>query len=320
MVDALSLDRLVDHDDTFGLYLKETATPLLTAEEERILGECIQAGKAIDHLLKYSPTVFQLLSVTTQDELLRVRMLAQLARERLTRSNVTLIASIAKKYQGRGVSWEDLNQEGIFGLMSAVDKFDPRKGYRFSTYATWWIKQAIARAIVDTGRTIRIPVNTDELMKKIAKTRTRFNRELHRDPTVEEISEELQLTPRKVKFLLQVSGRQWTLSFDEPLSDESDEDWYELIADPLSGDDYFLARKYFLLDMLGDLIINWPDKREREIIIYRFGLFGGYEHTLEETGVYIGVTRERIRQIVGKALFKMRRKLQPVASDWWDTQ
>ncbi|HOQ68061.1 MAG TPA: RNA polymerase sigma factor RpoD [Candidatus Atribacteria bacterium] len=260
-------------DDPVKMYLKEIGqVPLLTKEEEVELAKRVEQG---------DPE----------------------AKRKLIEANLRLVVSIAKKYVGRGLLFLDLIQEGNLGLIRAVEKFDYRKGYKFSTYATWWIRQAITRAIADQARTIRIPVHMVETINKLNRTARQLVQELGRDPTPEEIAERMDITPEKVREILKIA--QEPLSLETPIGEEEDSHLGDFIEDtgavaPPQAASYSLLREQL------SSVLNTLAEREREVLKLRFGLEDGRPHTLEEVGLIFGVTRERIRQIEAKALRKLR--------------
>lgn len=286
-------------DDTVGLYLKEMAqVPLLSTEEEVRLAQIVEMGREAQRLLNEDGT----------DPVERARLETLIeegraAREHLIKANTRLVVSIAKKYIGRGVPFLDLIQEGNLGLMKAVEKFDYRRGYRFSTYATWWIRQTITRAIADQGRTIRVPVHMSDRIRRLYRTARQLEQEHGRAPTPEEIAEELDLEPRKVQWMMRVSWQ--PLSLERPVGDEEDSELGYFIEDestptpPQSTHQKLLAEKI-------EEILSTLSPREARILRLRFGLVDGRSYTLEEVGQKFGLTRERIRQIEGKALRRLR--------------
>ena len=259
--------------DPVRMYLKEIGRiPLLTAEEEVELAQRIEKGD-------------------------------EKARKKLTESNLRLVVSIAKKYVGRGMSFLDLIQEGNIGLARAVEKYDWRKGYKFSTYATWWIRQAITRAIADQARTIRVPVHMVETINKLIRTSRQLMQELGREPKIEEIAKALDITPEKVRSILKVA--QDTTSLEAPVGDDEDSILGDFIADKRQPSPYEIASKELLKDNIEDVLKTLSD-REAKVLMMRFGLDGDTPKTLEEVGKEFGVTRERIRQIEAKALRKLK--------------
>ncbi|MBI2448239.1 RNA polymerase sigma factor RpoD [Candidatus Microgenomates bacterium] len=261
-------------NDSVRMYLREIGRiPLLTSEEEVILAKKIEKSE-------------------------------EGAKARLAEANLRLVVSIAKKHMGRGLQLLDLIQEGNLGLMKAVDKFDYHRGYKFSTYATWWIRQAISRAIADQARTIRIPVHMVETINKLTRVQRQLSQELQRDPTPEEIAAEMSMEVEKVQHILKIS--QGTISLETSVGEEEDSKLSDFIPDDknMSPDD--AATHQLLREQLRGVIKTlYP--REQKIVNMRFGLEDGKSHTLEEVGREFGVTRERIRQIEAKALLKLRR-------------
>lgn len=261
--------------DPVNLYLKEIGRiELLSAEEEVELAQKIDEGD-------------------------------EMARRYLIEANLRLVVSIAKKYMGRGLSFLDLIQEGNMGLMRAVEKFDYRKGYKFSTYATWWIRQAITRALADQSRTIRIPVHMVETINKMKRIYRQLEKEKDREPTDEEIAEEMDMSVDKVREIRKISQDQQPISLDAPIGEEEDSYLGDFIEndDALTPDD---AASYSLLREKLDEVLDTLTDREKRILELRFGIEDGRSRTLEEVGKEFGVTRERIRQIEAKALRKLR--------------
>lgn len=267
------LSVMVMSDDPVKLYLKEIGNyPLLTVEEEVELAKRIAEGDDI-------------------------------AKERLTESNLRLVVSIAKRYVGRGLSFLDLIQEGNLGLIKAVDKFDYSKGYKFSTYATWWIRQAITRSIADQSRTIRIPVHMSEVINKAYRVARGLLQEFGREPTEEEIAKEMNLPVEKVREILKVSAD--PISLDTPIGEEDDSHLGDFIKDDTIMGPEEAATYTMLQDQISKLLTTLSE-REQRVLILRFGLLDGRTRTLEEVGKEFKVTRERIRQIEAKALRKLR--------------
>ena len=264
-------------DDSVRLYLREIGKiPLLSAEEEQELAQRIVKGD-------------------------------KKAKDKMVESNMRLVVSIAKRYGGRGLDFLDLIQEGNTGLLRAVEKFDPEKGFKFSTYATWWIRQAITRAIADQARTIRIPVHMVETINKVLRTTRKLTTELNREPTNEEIAKELDMEPEKVDYVMRI--KQDIASLDASVGHEGDDEdsvLGDFVEDEERDSPEDSAANQILKEQLAE-ILSTLSEREQKIIRLRFGIGGGRPHTLEEEGNEFAVTRERIRQIEAKALSKLRK-------------
>jgi RNA polymerase primary sigma factor len=285
--------------DTVRLYLREIGqVDLLSTEDERRLAQLIEEGHHAAQ--KIDEGVFD---PTEQRMLIRCVQRGERAKSELTQANLRLVVSIAKRYSGRGMQLLDLIQEGNLGLMRAVDKFDHTKGFKFSTYATWWIRQAITRSIADQARTIRIPVHMVEHMNRVIRAKRQLHQELEREPTIDELSERVQLEPDRVRELLRISLD--PLSLDSPIGEEDESNLGDFIEDSSADGPADAATRMMLTQAVGD-VLNELSEREQEIVRLRFGLDGGQAKTLEEVGREFGVTRERIRQIEAKTLAKLR--------------
>jgi len=291
----------IDIDDSISLYLKEIGRiPLLTAEQEVSLAKRMEAGRNAKRSLSKGGGR---LSQERREELAETVRDGQAAQEHLIKANSRLVVSVAKKYVGRGVPFLDLIQEGNIGLIRAVKKFDYRRGYKFSTYATWWIRQAVTRAIADQGRTIRVPVHMYEQINRLARVSRQLVQELGRDPTMEEIAEGLGVSPKKVERTIKVSQR--PLSLEMPVGEEDDSFLGDFIEDSDAPSPTDQASQQLLRDQIDDIFVSLTP-REVRILQLRFGLVDGYSYTLEEVGKKFGVTRERIRQIEAQALGRLR--------------
>jgi RNA polymerase primary sigma factor len=292
-------------EDPVRMYLKEIGrVPLLSMEQEKSLAMAIESGEN------------ELLRNGTTDS--RIVYLGDEAKRQLTEANLRLVVSIAKKYVGRGMLFLDLIQEGNLGLIRAVEKFDYRKGYKFSTYATWWIRQAITRALADQARTIRIPVHMVETINRLIKISRQLLQELGREPTVDEIATSMGLTPEKVREVMKIS--QEPISLETPIGEEEDSHLGDFIEDQEAVAPAEAASVMLLKEKMQDVLQNLTD-RERKVLVLRFGLEDGHQRTLEEVGQEFGVTRERIRQIEAKALRKLRHPSRGKAlKDYWSNE
>jgi RNA polymerase primary sigma factor len=285
--------------DSVRLYLQEIGdTDLLTMQEEVWLAKRMERGKIAEVLL-LDPT----LSHEERIALDADKLDGELARAHLIRANLRLVVSVAKKYVGRGLSFLDLIQEGNIGLMKATDKFDYKRGFKFSTYATWWIRQAITRAISDQSRTIRLPVHVGETINRVKKTGHRLQQILEREPTQLEIARAMDVTDDKVRQVLDVSRH--PISLEAPVGQDGDAFLGDFIEDESMPHPLELASHELLKSQICDALSKLTE-RERRIIELRFGLEDGRFRTLEEVGRHFGITRERIRQIEAKALRKLR--------------
>ncbi len=285
-------------NDTVGLYLKEMSrVPLLSTEEEVVLAKRLEAGLDAQRCLCESPD---------HPDAAHLRSLAadgQDARDHLIKANTRLVVSIAKKYMARGVPFLDLIQEGNLGLMKAVEKFDYRRGYRFSTYATWWIRQTITRAIADQSRTIRVPVHMSDRIRRLYRCMRSLEQEHGRKPTVDEIAEAMDEEPRKVEWMLRVSWQ--PLSLEHPVGEDEDSELGNFIENDSTPTPSESAYNNLLNEKIEELLSTLTP-REARILRMRFGLLNGRSYTLEEVGQKFGLTRERIRQIEGRALRRLR--------------
>lgn len=287
-------------EDSVGLYLKDMArVPLLSHEEELEIARRIDAGrKAARELMGQV-----ILPALRRVELEQAVSDGQMAREHLIKANTRLVVSIAKRYMGRGIAFLDLIQEGNLGLMKGVEKFDYKRGFRFSTYATWWIRQTISRSIADQARTIRVPVHMIDRIRHIYKTNHELEQKLGRTPAVEELADELNLSVKKVQWILKVS---WLpLSLESPVGDDEESELGMFIEDEFSPTPLQSAYQSMLKEKLSE-VLSTLSPREARILEMRFGLGDGNAYTLEEVGQKFGLTRERIRQIEGKALRRLR--------------
>lgn len=286
-------------DDTVSLYLKEMSrVPLLSAEEEVQLAQQMRRGElAAKRLAKNGHDPEE------REHLEEEIALGGEARAHLIKANTRLVVSIAKKYLGQGVPFLDLIQEGNLGLMKAVEKFDHQRGCKFSTYATWWIRQAITRALAEQGRIIRLPVHMDERLRKVYWTARQLERDTGRAPTPEEIASEMGLKTQKVEWLLRVSRR--PVSLEKPVGEEEDSELGDFIEDQEADSPVDMTYQHLLGDKLQDVLASLSP-REAKILRLRFGLQDGKSYTLKEVGEKFGLTRERIRQIEAEALNRLR--------------
>lgn len=301
-----------DHDgievsDAVRMYLQEIGrVALLDAQQEVELAMQREAGIRAAEKLEGG---LEDTSVTDRVLLERAVRLGERAQQRLVEANLRLVVSIAKKYVGRGMPLLDLIQEGNLGLMRAVEKFEYRKGFKFSTYASWWIRQSVTRALADQGRTIRVPVHMVEAINKLAAAQRNLSQSLYREPTIEEVAADLELDPEKVTELRRIA--QDPLSLESPLGEEDDATLGDFVEDP-DAEAPVAAASFRLLQDYLRVALEELSERERQVLIMRFGLDDGRVRTLEEVGKHFKVTRERVRQLETKALAKLR---QPARAD-----
>ncbi|MCH7668108.1 MAG: RNA polymerase sigma factor RpoD [Acidobacteria bacterium] len=301
----LTHDDLVHVSDPVRMYLQEIGRyPLLTPQQEVELAMQVESGLRADEKLTDGIELQPTEKVFVERQIRQ----ADRARKRLVESNLRLVVSIAKKYVGRGLSLLDLIQEGNLGLIRAVEKFDYRRGFKFSTYATWWIRQAVTRALADQARTIRVPVHMVETINKLARAQRALMQELGREPTIAEIAAEMEIEPGKVTELRRIA--QDPVSLQTPLGYEEDSTLGDFVEDTDAEVPVEAAAFKLLQEYLG-LALEGLNDREREVLIMRFGLGDGRVRTLEQVGNHFKVTRERVRQIETKALAKLR---QPARS------
>ncbi|KAA3662359.1 MAG: RNA polymerase subunit sigma, partial [Chloroflexi bacterium] len=288
-------------DDSVGLYFREMGQQgLLSAEEEVQLAKEIEAGRAVEIQMDETTEV---ISDDDLDKLVNVREIGDAARAHLIRANTRLVVSIAKKYRGRGLQFLDLIQEGNVGLMKAVEKYDYRRGNRFSTYATWWIRQAVTRALANHGRTIRIPAHLGGRISKLYQVAQELEQEYGRQPTAEEIAENMDLPADRVRWMLRTSRQ--PVHLERPVGDESDAELGDFIEDVEAPPPAESVANKMLTEELGE-ILDQLTPREARILRLRYGLQDGESRTLKEVGEMFGLSRERIRQLEKEALRKLR--------------
>jgi RNA polymerase primary sigma factor len=291
----------IDTDDVVGLYLKEAGrVPLLTAEEEVDLAKRMEAGeRARDQVERYGENMPLDDLFTLQDIIAD----GEAAQEHLIRANARLVISVAKKYIGRGVPFLDLIQEGNIGLIRATNKFEYQRGHKFSTYATWWIRQAVSRAVADQGRTIRVPVHMGDQLNRMRRVQLQLTQELGREPSLDELALGMETTPDKVEDLMEISRR--PISLETPIDEEGDSTFGDFVEDVSSPAPTEEVATHLLHEQLTQALDRLPP-REAQILRLRYGLEDGRVYTLEEVGQTIGVTRERVRQLEAQALNRLR--------------
>lgn len=288
-----------DVDDSVRMYLREIGlVPLLTGPEEVELAKRMERGKLAEETLK-DPDLVPAQRCTLMHDCAR----GEAARSHLIEANLRLVVSVAKKHMNRGLSLLDLIEEGNIGLMRAADKFDYSRGYKFSTYATWWIRQAVTRAIADQSRTIRLPVHITETINNVYRTSRRLSQELGREPSSEEVAESIEMPVAKVRQILKASRQ--PLSLEGPVGD-GDSSLGQFIPDLTAETPVEIATKQMLKADLSEVLDGLLLERERRVVVLRYGLEGFQPHTLEEVGRALGVTRERVRQIEAKAMEKLK--------------
>ena len=304
LVDPNSLVDSFNIDDPVRMYLKEIGkVPLLTADQEVALATAMTAGREAEEHLDEAEANGETLPAEELAQLKKQVKAGERAKQQLAEANLRLVVSIAKRYVGRGMLFLDLIQEGNLGLIKAVEKFDYTKGYKFSTYATWWIRQAITRAIADQARTIRIPVHMVETINKVIRVSRQLLQELGHDPSPEEISEEMNMPVDKVREILKIA--QEPVSLETPIGEEEDSHLGDFIPDEAASEPSEAASFTLLKEQLVD-VLSTLTPREEKVLKLRFGIEDGRTRTLEEVGKEFNVTRERIRQIEAKALRKLR--------------
>jgi RNA polymerase primary sigma factor len=307
--DTLNSNQYFDDvsDDSVRLYLREIGKiPLLNAEDELTLAQKIVANS--EELAEVTAKLKgEDITPSERQKLKAKAVKLSKPKDKMAEANMRLVVSIAKRYSGRGLDFLDLIQEGNTGLLRAVEKFDPDKGFKFSTYATWWIRQAITRAIADQARVIRIPVHMVETINKLLRTQRRMTQELNREPTIEELAKELEMEPEKVEYVIKI--KQDIQSLDAGVGrDGEDED--SVLQDFIEDEDSVTPEQSATTQLLKEQVqsvLSTLSDREQKIVRMRFGLDNGKSHTLEEVGQEFAVTRERIRQIEAKALAKLRK-------------
>jgi len=301
LIQDAGYQQALDSDDVVGLYLKEAGrVPLLTAEEEVSLAKRMEAAAIARAKLDKNSRSLPLDDVYDLRDIVND---GEAAQEHLVRANARLVISVAKKYIGRGVPFLDLIQEGNIGLIRATNKFDYRRGHKFSTYATWWIRQAVSRAVADQGRTIRVPVHMGDQLNRMRRVQLQLTQKLGRDPSIDEIAVGMETTPDKIENLLEIARR--PVSLETPIDEEGDSTFGDFVEDVNSPAPAEEVATNLLHQQLGAALDRLPS-REAQILRLRYGLEDGRVYTLEEVGQEIGVTRERVRQLEAQALNRLR--------------
>ena len=294
-----SIEATIEADDTVGLYLKETShVPLLAAQEEVELARRMERGNWAARRLSANG-----ISPKRRAELEALRADGRAAREHLIAANTRLVVSVAKKYMGRGLPFLDLIQEGNIGLIRAANKFDYHRGFKFSTYATWWIRQAVTRALADQARTIRVPVHMSDKLSRLLRASHRLMQELGREPRTEELAQELDMPVKKTEQLIQATRQ--PLSLEMPTDEEEDGELGDLVPDPDAIAPAEAVSQTMLKEQIQE-VLQTLSPREVRILQLRYGLGSGESYTLEQVGKKMGVTRERVRQIETQALSRLR--------------
>lgn len=301
LIDDAGYQHALDSDDVVGLYLKEAGrVPLLTAEEEVSLAKRMEKAEKAKDMLETRGHELPMDDVYTLRDIITD---GEMAQEHLVRANARLVISVAKKYIGRGVPFLDLIQEGNIGLIRATNKFEYQRGHKFSTYATWWIRQAVSRAVADQGRTIRVPVHMGDQLNRMRRVQLQLTQELGREPSIDELAVGMETTPDKVENLLEIARR--PISLETPIDEEGDSTFGDFVEDVNSPAPAEEVATTMLHEHLKKSLDRLPP-REAQILRLRYGLEDGRVYTLEEVGQAIGVTRERVRQLEAQALNRLR--------------
>ena len=308
-VELINIDTIVNSvrtDDPVRMYLKDIGNiPLLSEKEEKEAAEKVVEGRKAQAIIDDFENCIIDLTDKEEEKNRRIIEEALIAKNKLVDSNLRLVVSIAKRYTGRNLPFLDLIQEGNMGLMKAVDKFEPDKGYKFSTYATWWVRQAITRAVADQARTIRIPVHMVETINKLLREQRKLVQELSREPNVEELAERMKMSPEKIQMIQKIA--QEPISLEKPVGEEDDSSLADFVSDPNGISPYEYTSNEMLKKEI-DALLKTLSPREEMVLRLRFGLDDGKIYTLEEVGDKFQVTRERVRQIEKKALYKLQNK------------